>query len=781
MLQKRIALVIGIFLIFGSLYAQKDLNITIVYDRNEAAKMEFQGSIQGEIESLLGQEYSLHFNELFTGGDLTKSKAILADIYEDKSSDVLIGAGLITSKLISERSSYPIPTIAAINLDNLFTDDFKKVETSSIDNFTYIQSPFNIKKDIEVFSQIGDVKKVAVLVDLAFEYLDYNVEKYFLSDTTIQYDFIPIKQGSQETLDLIGEDVDAVYILSSLAEYSPVEVSTFFNGIAARNIPSLALLDYPSIDLGAYAAFSSKQNLQKIPRRIAIYISRIAEGKNPKDFEVNMESVSRQLIINMEVVNKTGVYPNWTILDNALLVNVGKSSVGRELSLKSAIAEGLENNLSYQIAKKQTQLVEQDVKLAKSNYLPQLDVSSSGLFLDEQTVSSSFGSRGAFNWSAGASFSQLILSEPALANISIQKLLKESQERAQRQTELDVVLDVVSVWFSYQQLLALIQLNDENVKLKNQNLIIARDKVKVGYSGESDVYRWETELALAKTDFNSSEAQLKSVQYQLNQILNRPVDEDFEVVEADKEDYLNQLFDARLSSIIENPGTLKLLSDFLADEAHANMPELKQIELSLQAQQRMLKSNKRAMYMPSVAFVANYDYPISIVNAATPPPIPGLEFTLNPTWNASFVASIPIFTGNSRRQQIKKSELSVYQLEDQQQDLKNKLELQVRSNLEMLQTSLRNVQLNNKAADSAKNNVDIVQDLYNEGQINITTLIDAQNAYFSAEINATNSLYTFLTDLFVLERSTGKYLSLGTEEQRNDFISRFLVYKSNNQ
>ena len=99
----------------------------------------------------------------------------------------------------------------------------------------------------------------------------------------------------------------------------------------------------------------------------------------------------------------------------------------------------------------------------------------------------------------------------------------------------------------------------------------------------------------------------------------------------------------------------------------------------------------------------------------------------------------------------------------------------------MLQTSLRNLQLNNQAAAFAKNNVDIVQDLYNEGQINITTLIDAQNAYFSAEINATNSLYTFLTDLFVLERSTGQYLSLATEEQRNDFISRFLVYKSNNQ
>jgi hypothetical protein len=39
-------------------------------------------------------------------------------------------------------------------------------------------------------------------------------------------------------------------------------------------------------------------------------------------------------------------------------------------------------------------------------------------------------------------------------------------------------------------------------------------------------------------------------------------------------------------------------------------------------------------------------------------------------------------------------------------------------------------------------------------------------------------MYQFIIDFFALERSIGEYLTLATDEQRSDFIGRFLQYQN---
>jgi outer membrane protein TolC len=760
------------------LSAQQEFNVTIIYDRHQEDTLWLQKAIKSEIESLLSTKYKLVFTERFTDGNVNTARETIEDVYSQNKADVLVAAGIFSSQILSARKDFPIPTIAAVNIDNSL---LKKQDslgiTSGIPNFTYIQSPFDIGEDIALLSQITSTEKIVLLVNPIFQNYDVHVLKETDPFKNIDFDLITIENDPQQTLDAISDDVDAVYVLSPLNNYTQAQAEFLFQGIAMKKIPSLTLLDYPMLNYGAYAAFSSNDNLRLI-RRIALNVSKIADGKDPKDFPIEMETLNRQLIINMETVNQTGVYPSWIVLDNAILMNVAKASA-RNLSLKSAIAEGLENNLGYLVAQKQSQIARNELNEAKANYLPQLEASSTGLFLDQNTVNNSFGTKGEFNLSAGASMSQLILSEPALANIAIQKLLQESQHIAEKQSELDVVLDVVTAFFNYLQVQSLVDLNNENIKVKQQNLTIAINKENVGYSGESDVYRWETELAFARADFNEAVAQLKTVQFQLNQTLNRPINEDFKLEQAENNDILSELFDYRFVSNIENPGSFKVFADFIVEKALKNLPEYQQMELALLAQERLLKSNSRTLFTPTIALGANYDYPISTVNPGEPLPIPGVDFSIEPTWNAAIVASIPIFNGGSRKNQIQKAKIELYQLQDQRQDLRNKLELQVRSNLEKVQTSFRNLQLNEKAAESAEKNVGIVQDLYNEGQISITSLIDAQNAYLGAEINASNVMYQLIIDLFALERSSGVYLSLATEAQRAAFMEEFLQFNIN--
>ena len=777
-MRKTYSILLLLFLFFQA-HAQQVFDITIISDAAEQENHVFEEEIKAEITALLASQYALSFTEVYTNGDINTITDAIATIYADNQADVLIGAGITSSKLLANRSTFPIPTIASIQLVSDANQRTTAANTTSgISNFTYINSPFNIEAGIKVLQEICRCEKLAVLTNVGFSTIGLSEEDIY-ADSEPELEWLPLAANLSNSVAAISDDVGGVYILSPLANYTPDEISLFFDQLDERKLPSFTLFDTPMLELGAYAAFASSDNFQKIPRRIALNVEKIAEGKDPKDFPVDVETFTDQLVVNMETVNKIGKYPDWTLLDDALLININKPNTTRALTLKAAIAEGIQNNLGYQIETKQTEISAKDLSLAKSSYLPQLDVETTGFFLDENSVNGSFGTRGSFNWTAGASFSQLILAEPALANIAIQKLLFESQQQVQRQSELDVILEVAQRYFNYMQVLSVADLQNENIKAVNQNLTIAADKEKVGYSGASDVYRWQTELDLAKTDLYNTTAQLKAVGYQLNESLNHPIDEEFVIEGTENINQFIAQLDQTFVNLIQDQTALDQLADFMVNEALRNLPEVAQIQLAIAAQERLLKSNKRAFYLPTVAFGANYEYPVKIVNPGEAPPIPGLDVMNEPTWNAAFNLSIPIFAGGSRKFQKDKTQVGLYQLQDQKNEVNNLLELQVRANLQVVNASYNNIRLTRSAAEAAAKNIVIVQDLYKSGQVNVITLVDAQNALLGAQINATNAAYQFMIDYFALQRSIGDYNYLATEEQKAAFLQRFLNFKNN--
>lgn len=781
-MSKYLSILFGL-LIGISAQAQEPLHIAIISDQKEGQKPLMENPLRAEIEALLSTQYELKFTNVHTGGDVAVIASEINAIYDKMEADVVIGTGVLTSGYLSGLQEFPIPTIAGIILNEEVQMTNATGDASGIHNFTYIQSAFNIVRDLEMLQQIKPYEKVAIFSEPSLSSSEQQVKDFLMENLDANFEIITLDQDVDKMLSAMSDDVEAAYVISVFNTINEAQTTTLYDSLASKGLPAFSLLDFNALEYGAYAAFASSDNLQKIPRRIALNVMKIAEGQNPAGFSLEMESFTERLLINMKAVRKTGVYPSWEILDNATLLNINEVDTDRKLSLKSAIAEGLENNLGYKVAQKQTQIVQKDVAIAKSNYLPQLEVKTTGLFLDPNTVNSSFGSKGSFNWSAGASFSQLIISEPAMANIAIQKLLLESQKQSEKQSEMDVVLDVSTAYFNYLQSASVVQLQNDNISVKQKNLDIAESKQKVGDSGVSDVYRWQTELALAHADLNNSVAQMRTARFNLNQILNRPVDEDF-IVDAQElsEGFFNS-FDRAFLNLVDNPGDLEKFSDFMVMESMSNLPEIKQLEYSIKAQERLYRSDSRALFSPTVALSASYDHPLKAVNPGEPPVIPGIELNLspgmNPTWNVGVVAKIPIVTGGSRMHKKQQSQVALYQLNDQRYDVKNKLELQVRANLNKMGASYNNLKLSQKAADSARKNVDIVEDLYKQGQVNVTTVIDAQNAALGAEINAANSEYQFMIDFFGFQRSTGSYFYFSTQDDRTELFSRFLQFKNN--
>ena len=762
---------------FPPIQAQESLSIFMIQDDDDSGTQGFADQIKSEIEALLGSRIEVEFLVNLVPKDPIDFDELVTRAYAHEEGDIVIGVGTNSSNKLAKKTEFSKPTILTIILDRELQGlPITEEGSSGIPNLSYIESPFNITRDFETLHDIIPFEHIAIIGGEAMRDNSFDFESYFqglLGDLDATFTYMSVAGGTDVVLNNFPGAAEAAYFLPVFDEISPNGLILLLNELAEKEIPAFSLFNSPMLEAGAYGAYDSDANIQRIPRRVALNVLKMYEGAQAEDLAVRMESFTENLTLNMKVVSKTGVFPTWDMLAEATLVNVDVVDTERELTLQSAISEGLENNLEIKIAEKETQISKKDVAVARGNYLPQIEGSSTLLEVDENTVSVSFGQRGRLNWSAALSATQLVFSEPALANIKIQNLLLESQRQSQNQTQLDVILDITDAYLNMLQASALLRLRNENVNVTRKNFDIARAKEQVGYAWTNDVYRWESELAQDNVDMNNAQAQLWQARYNMNVLLNRPVKEDFELADLGMRDSILLVMDERLFSLIDNPGDLDIFSDFLVEEAFRNLPEIKQLQYSIQAQRRNLQSQNRAFYLPTLGLSGEANYVIN--NYYYPEGVTPIELN---TSNAALGLQFPIFQGLARKNQRDQTKIGLMQLSDQMQNLRNQLEFLVRGNLRVAGASYSNMELSRISATAASKNFEIAQDNYSQGLLNVTSLIDAQNAALQAEINAISTEYIFIQDFLAVERAIGYFHFLAIPEEQDMFFQRFLEFLS---
>ena len=230
--------------------------------------------------------------------------------------------------------------------------------------------------------------------------------------------------------------------------------------------------------------------------------------------------------------------------------------------------------------------------------------------------------------------------------------------------------------------------------------------------------------------------------------------------------------DSRIFNLINNYGDLATFSDFLVKEAQVRLPELKQFDYSIAAQQRLQRSRERAFYLPSVAVSGSIDQTLERFNMVGDfPPAPNKA-----QWSVGIGLQYPIAQGGRRRINVEQTKLNILQLRDQRANVQNQLEFRLRAAIETAGASFSRVQLSKEAADAGKANFKIVQDAYSQGLVQITALIDAQNAALQTEISAVNAIYQFVTDFLAVERAAGFYYFLATKTEQDAFFERLIAF-----
>lgn len=180
------------------------------------------------------------------------------------------------------------------------------------------------------------------------------------------------------------------------------------------------------------------------------------------------------------------------------------------------------------------------------------------------------------------------------------------------------------------------------------------------------------------------------------------------------------------------------------------------------------------MYLPEVALIAGADQAFVREGVIRNPQLPVPQPPDDITWNLGLRVSIPIFEGGRKRNEMQRATIEQDKITWQRDDLINKLETGIRSHVQFLQASHREVELAENASRAAEENFNTIQDAYAQGMAGVAQLTDAQSVMIRTRQMALGSRYQYILDYIKTERLQGKFTFLEDEYEREEYASRLL-------
>ncbi len=377
---------------------------------------------------------------------------------------------------------------------------------------------------------------------------------------------------------------------------------------------------------------------------------------------------------------------------------------------------------------------------------------------------------------------QLLYSDQTLANLSIQHKLQEAREYDRETTRLDVALDVALAYLNVLRSQTFERILLENVRLTRSNLELARVREALGQSGPAEVLRWESQIATNRKDQIQASAQRRTAKIALNQLLNRPLEEEFITTESEVDDPELLLAAFRYLAYVRNPQLFDIFRNFMTREGLLGAPELQAFDAAIGAQELAHRTTRRAFWSPTIALQAGLNSQLAAGGAGTSgltlPPEFGTAFPeANDThWNLGLNLSFPIFRGWGKRADRGVASESLARLRTERALTRNLVEQRIRTAVELAGGSYGSISQANEAADAAQRSLELVTDAYARGAVSILDLLDAQNAALVTREVGANAVYDFLIDLMSAQRAIGQFDFFRTPDGLADFQRRMDDY-----
>ena len=406
------------------------------------------------------------------------------------------------------------------------------------------------------------------------------------------------------------------------------------------------------------------------------------------------------------------------------------------LTLDQAVGLALKQNTTAQIAILQAAQSEQDKNISRADLLPQANASISD---EAQKVNllAEFGGRTPFPgfpktlgpyqvFSAGPSFGMPVFDLTLWRRYQAAQNTLKSSKANSLSTREQVILLVVSQYIGTLRAMANVEASQSRVNLAQALYDQAADLQKEGVGTGIDTLRANVELQNEKQRLIEAENDRETSLFALSRLLNLDPRQSIELADS--------------LSFFETPQPEVGTS---IDYALAERQEWKALEAQIKAAEYQKKASQDSR-LPALRFDGDFTYIGSSGNTALP------------TYTYQASVNMPLFTGGRIHAEIVRADLEIKRLEQQSDDLRNQIALDVKTALLNLQSARNEVQVANLGVQLSREEVDQARDRFKAGVANNIEVIQAQDSLSRANDNQIAALYRFNQARADLARSMGQ-------------------------
>jgi outer membrane protein len=391
------------------------------------------------------------------------------------------------------------------------------------------------------------------------------------------------------------------------------------------------------------------------------------------------------------------------------------------LTLDQAVGLALKQNPTAQIAVLTAAQSVQDRNVARAALLPQASLNVSDA-VERINLQVFLGRKipgfpehgGPFQiFSAGPGFSAPIF------DLTLFRRYQEARETANASkadslsTREQVILLVVSQYIGTLRAVANVQASESRVELAQALYDQAADLQKEGVGTGIDTLRANVELQNEKQRLLEAQDDRDTSIFGLSRLLNLDPRQNIELGDS--------------LSFFDTPQPDVVVS---IESALGERQEWKALLQRLKAAGLEKKASQYSR-LPKVDFSGNWAYEGSSSTTGIP------------TYTYQAGVSVPIFTGGRIRAEIVRADLEIQKLQQQEDDLRNQIALDVKTALINLDSARSQVAVANLGVQLSKEEVDQARDRFKAGVANNIEVIQAQDSLSRANDNQIAALYRF--------------------------------------
>jgi len=761
-------LTVMLLVVAAAVSAQERVVVAVVSDGPSDRLGDQQQLYIDELLVLTANEFDVEIQRYAGEWSRESTLSTIDAAYADDDVDLVLITGFVANQIAATRADYPKPTFLPLILDTGLLNADPVDGTSGIRNLNYLNAYANFSEDLDTLSRFTPYQNLVLFVD---ENLSSAIPQLrnaaFDASTRKGITLIEVTHdgNDHQLMNRVPAEADAIF----MAALPRMPATNFAELVAAINnagLPSFSFLGVTDVERGLLATDREPRDVGRQARLNALNMQAVMLGERTQDQPI-ASSQKEQITINMETARQIGLSPSFDLLADAVLLNRVEDVAGDRYGLVDIARMAIEQNQDLLAETYGVQAGLEEIARARANLLPQIGASASHtLRKDSPAVSAGlFAERSS---DAALSVDQLLYSDSASANLKIQKELQRSRLARFDEFKLDVVLAASTSYYAVLNARSQLAVQENNLRISQANLELARNRVSLGSSTAADVYRWQAEVARAQILVLNARAAESQAHDTLNRVLHKPQGVRLALQEATFDEpfvMTREEFD----QLVASPADYARFSRFYIQRALRQAPELEQLNAQIVAKRRDLKSQKRSYWLPDFSIGGRYTNNLGQSGLGAGPQA---GQNLN-DWSVGIQATLPLFSGGLKKANVSRASFELRQLESLKRSTEERVEESIRSQLHAAQAAYAQIGLSAVAAEASLQNYNLVSDAYARGAVSVIELLDAQDTSLTAAAASAESLYSFLTVIMAMQRAIGGFDYLLPPHERSALAAEF--------